>query len=360
MQRFFSRLSYSFGNEDWTTERRALQLKPQDRVVCITASGDRPLNLLLDDLHELVSVDANPSQNHLLHLKMAALSTFDYGVYLAFLGARPHTNRLSLLPLLLPEMPAQSAHFWSAHSAMIAKGVLYQGKVERFCALIAPLIAVLRGKKLDRLFAFNELEEQRRFVREEWDTAFWRGVLDVCLHPWITRLFVQDPGLYSHLGQGIKPSTYIQSRMTASLSRTLAKENLLISLALRGHVSAEAFSPYLKEKESATIKQRLSKILPVHADIHTFLEGAPVDHFDAFSLSDVASFISKEQFHKLLKEIIRTAKSGARFCIRQFLSDYHIPRELTPYFHRDTTLERGLEEEDSCFVYRYMTGNICK
>ena len=73
MGSFFSRLSYSFGNEDWRTEQDALKIKSGDRVVCITGSGDRPLHLLLSEGQEVVSVDANIFQNQLLHLKAAAL-----------------------------------------------------------------------------------------------------------------------------------------------------------------------------------------------------------------------------------------------------------------------------------------------
>lgn len=47
---FFSHLSYSFGNEDHSVERRALNCKKADRVLCITASGDLPLHLLLHEL----------------------------------------------------------------------------------------------------------------------------------------------------------------------------------------------------------------------------------------------------------------------------------------------------------------------
>ncbi len=66
MANFFERLSYSFGNEDWLTEQRALQISPNDSVICITASGDRPLNLLTSDCKEILAIDANPIQNHLL------------------------------------------------------------------------------------------------------------------------------------------------------------------------------------------------------------------------------------------------------------------------------------------------------
>ena len=88
MNDFFSRLSYSFGNEDWNTEYQALKVKPSDKVVCITASGGRPLNLLLQDCEQVVTVDANKIQNYLLKLKSAALKEVDYEEYLDFLVAR--------------------------------------------------------------------------------------------------------------------------------------------------------------------------------------------------------------------------------------------------------------------------------
>lgn len=112
MKRFFSRLSYSFGNEDWQTEQKALRLKATDRAVCITASGDRPLHLLLGDVGEIVSVDANPIQNHLLKLKIAAMKKWDYSTYLAFLGGESHPNRLSLFNMLLPDLSEETASFW--------------------------------------------------------------------------------------------------------------------------------------------------------------------------------------------------------------------------------------------------------
>ncbi len=74
MTTFFSRLSYTWGNEDWNTEREALQIGSQDTVLCITASGDRPLNLLVDDCHRMVAIDANQQQNYLLHLRLLLCS----------------------------------------------------------------------------------------------------------------------------------------------------------------------------------------------------------------------------------------------------------------------------------------------
>lgn len=213
---------------------------------------------------------------------------------------------------------------------------------------------------MQKLFAFHNIEDQRRFIREEWDTKAWKKAFEFSLHPWMTRLFLQDPGLYEYLGQKIKPATYIRERMNASLSRVLARENLLVSLVLLGKVCPEGYPPYLKEQPSEKIKKGLGKICTVDSEIVSCLEQSPANHFDAFSLSDVASFISKEQFGKLLKEMIRTARPNARFCIRQFMSDYFIPKELNAHFQRESTLETQLEEEDRCFVYRFMVGQISK
>ncbi len=360
MSDFFSRLSYSFGNEDWSTEQKALQLKSTDRVVCITASGDRPLHLLLGNVAEVVSVDANPFQNELLRLKIAALRTWDYDTYLTFLGANHHKDRRELFNVLLSHLSETSVAFWKKHYALIDKGILYQGKTERCCSIVAAALSLTRGRKVRKLFAFDDLEAQQRFLRDEWNTPLWKAMVGFSLHPKVTRLFIQDPGLYAHLGQNIKPSAYILDRMNASLHRLLARENVIVSLTFAGKVFPEGYPPYLQREASKYIKEQMHKISPVDSEIHAYLSKAPKEHFDAFSLSDVVSFISRDQFTSLLQEIVRTARPGARFCIRQFMSDYQIPDYLNAHFQREAALERELEQEDRCFVYRFMVGTVQK
>src|SRR3989337_2234761 len=43
---FFKTLNYASVNEDWRTEAEALRPGPEDTVLCVTGSGDRPLDLL--------------------------------------------------------------------------------------------------------------------------------------------------------------------------------------------------------------------------------------------------------------------------------------------------------------------------
>jgi S-adenosylmethionine-diacylglycerol 3-amino-3-carboxypropyl transferase len=171
---FFSRLSYSFGNEDASTERKALDCKKNDRILCITASGDRPLHLLLDDCHEIVTIDLNEMQNHLLALKVQAMQQFDYEHYLSFLGGMEDTHRVAKLQLLLPHLDEKEKQFWTRHEKLVSKGVIYQGAIERLCKRVASVLRIVRKQKVKRLFEFENIEEQKQFIKEHWNNYFWQ------------------------------------------------------------------------------------------------------------------------------------------------------------------------------------------
>lgn len=359
MSVFFKRLSYSFGNEDWNTEHRALKIKQGDRMLCVTASGDRPLHLLLDDCKEVIAIDVNPIQNHLLSLKIAAMQYLDFDSYLSFLGGTAGKNRSSCLKSLTPHMDKQSGQYWQQHEKPVVKGILYQGAMEQWVSKLSRMARLIRGSKIKQLFEIPTLEDQQNFVRRHWDQYLWRKIFDLA-HPLFSRYFLKDPGMYDNIGTAIRPSAYIYQRMNACLMRHLARENPLLSLLFKGHIDQEAFPPYLTERGFTTIKTRLGRVSSQTADLVSYLEAAPDNHFDGFSLSDVASYICKDTFTRLMHAVQRTAKPGARFSIREFLSSHKIPEILNPTFKRDYHLERQLEQEDRCFVYRFMVGKIEK
>lgn len=359
MPKFFSRLSYSFGNEDWNTEKKALAIKPDDRVICITASGDRPLHILSEECAHVTSVDANKIQNHLLHLKAAAMQRFDFDHYLSFLGVTEDQHRLHSLQSLVRELSYETAQFWNLNQNIIQKGVLYQGATEQFLSRFSPVLHLLRPNKLYRLFNINDLEEQRSFIKRDWDTFLWRKSFDLALNPFFSKVVLSDPGLYAHnIGTKIKAGPYIYDRMNNCLNKYLAQENPLISLIFKGRVGNRALPPYLQEAMVPKIKSRLDRLTVETSDIATYLENAPPNSFDCYSLSDVASYITYEQFLRLLNGIRRTARPGARISMRQFLSTHEMPKDLGDWFERDHKLEHELEREDRCFVYRFITGKV--
>ena len=258
---------------------------------------------------------------------------------------------------ILPHLTTQAARFWSENVKMVEKGILYQGAVERLTNLAARAFSILRGAKIKKLFAMENIEEQKAFVQKEWDSFLWRKIFELLLNPLISRFIIKDPGL-TNVGSDIKAGSYIYQRIHASLERELAKKNPLLSLVLKGRVAHDAFSPYLTEWGTNRIKHRLSRLEVRTDDILDYLEKLPGPTFDIFSLSDIASYLSYPNFIRLLTLMVRTAKPGARFCLRQFLSSHEIPAHLQSYFYRDHALEKRLAEQDNCFVYRFIVGTI--
>lgn len=359
MTQFYSQLSYSVGNEDWKTEHRALKIGPEDQLLCITASGDRPLNLLASDCKKVVAIDANPMQTALCQLKAACLSALDYKEYIGFLGLAECINRAELFKKIEKYLDKQGVHLWNHHAEKIEKGILYQGGLEKKLQVVSKVAHLLSKRVLEGLFTCTSIDEQREFVKNNWNSARWQSVFEIVLNPFVRRL-IGDPGLYAYVNIPTSPPVYIYKRMEESLYRFPVKENILFSLLFKGRLYEEGFSPHLTEEGTNAIRKRVDRLTCITTNVIAYLENAEPNSFDCFSLSDIASYMSKEDFKRLCHGIFRVAKNNARFCIREFMSSHVFPEELAHCFHRDHALEKSLEAEDRCFVYRFQAGTIKK
>jgi S-adenosylmethionine-diacylglycerol 3-amino-3-carboxypropyl transferase len=360
MGSFYSRLSYSFGNEDWKTEHKALQIQPSDSVLCVTASGDRPLNLMTKELKEMVAVDANPLQNALFELKRIALSKLPYSEYMAFIGIQSSQNRLQTYAQLASDLDPMANAFWEILHKKIERGVIYEGSVEKLLKIASAIIRLFCSKKIDKLFSIDDLQEQQQFVSLHCRIHLWKKAFHVALHPFVTRNFIKDPGLYEYVDPKIHVGNQIYDRLLNYLNRNLAKESVLLSLIFNGKVDPTHFPPYLTEEGVEKIKQQVDKSRFHTADLVSYIAKAKQNTFDCFSISDVASYLNKTQFDALVEGIFLCAKPGARFCLRQLLTNHQIPDRLAPYLQRNFVLERELQEEDCCCVYNFMVGTIKK
>jgi S-adenosylmethionine-diacylglycerol 3-amino-3-carboxypropyl transferase len=234
--------------------------------------------------------------------------------------------------------------------------VIYQGRWERFFRLGSRVARLVRPAKIRRLFAFEDLEAQRAFVRERWDTPGWRWLHDAFLSRRVLRHVLGDPAFHAHAA--VPPGRYIRERMTASLGRTLARENFMVSLTLRGRLARRDLPPRLTREGAEAIRRRLGSLEIVTADVVEHLGQVAPGTYTRFSLSDVPSYLSQERFERLLAGVVRSAAPGARFCIRFFLSRPQVPGSLAGRLRREPDLERALAEEDHAFAYEFMVGRV--
>ena len=127
---FFNTINYSACNEDSESERRALQLIANDVVLCITGSGARPLDLLVDSPKKIISIDFNLNQNYLLALKIAAYKTLTYSEFITFIGINSFTNKSNLYAKVSTQLSRETKLYWDAQYKKIEKGILYCGTWE--------------------------------------------------------------------------------------------------------------------------------------------------------------------------------------------------------------------------------------
>jgi S-adenosylmethionine-diacylglycerol 3-amino-3-carboxypropyl transferase len=357
---FASTLNYSACNEDWQSELTALQLNPTDEVLCITASGDRTLHTLLGNPARVVSIDANPLQNQLYQLKAAAIRFLNYDDFTAFIGLVPSDNRLRVFDSLRGRSKGISGPDFHLSLAAIESGIVYEGRWEKYYRSMTKFPKYCRPGVFERLFEFEDLAQQRNYVETVWDRGWWRSVSVLSSHPFLSRHVFGDPGLSENVDPSIgQVGGYIYDRMKHIMTVKLARQNFMLSLLFRGEFR-ECPPAYLQERSFETLRARLDRVDVTTGDVLEYLKSQPDRVFSKFSFSDMASHLTKEQFHTLLEQMIRTAKPGARFCIRQFLSRYVVPERFRTFVKQDADVEAALRARDLSFVYDFTVGSISK
>jgi S-adenosylmethionine-diacylglycerol 3-amino-3-carboxypropyl transferase len=358
--RYSGRISYSSCNEDTHTELKALRLGADARVLCITAGGGRVLNLLVDQPAEVWAVDVNPSQSHLLELKIAAMRLMDHASYLGFLGVRPARTRPAAYEALRPWLSPAARAYFDHHPDMIAGGVLFQGSLERYLRLVAVAAHLVRPFWIERLFACRDLNVQRRLV-QGWDGLFWRALVYTICHRGFLETFSRDPGFWRFVPPDPPLQRRIYDAIARYLSNHLARDSHLLSLVFYGrYVNEDALPPYLHAATYARVRAGLARtrIHVLTAQVADVLRGAPEGHFDAYSITDVSSYLSDGAFHDLAAQMLRTARPGARLCSRGIFVHRDFAPEHARRLRRDPALERRLAFDDLAMLHQLVVATL--
>jgi S-adenosylmethionine-diacylglycerol 3-amino-3-carboxypropyl transferase len=359
--RYRDRISYSSCNEDSGSEVQVLIPHASKRLVSICASGGRVLNLLQQGAEEVWAVDVNPSQTHLLELKVAGLRALGHADFLSFLGVRASQRRLDVYDSLRPGLSVGARAYFDGKPFLVERGVLYQGSLERFLArYVANAARLLRPRWVRRLFACTDLAEQRRLL-PGWHGPFWGLVAKTICRRCFFRFFSHEPGFWRYLPPELRLHERIFGNIERYLDHHLARENHLLWLVFFGRYGDERVMPeYLREDGFARIKHTLRSVRlnVVNGDIAGILRAAPPRHFDGYSISDISAYLSHEAFGQTIEQVVRTARPGARLCSRGVF--YHRPflPEHASRLARDHAVEERLEKDDHAMVHAFAAAEI--
>jgi S-adenosylmethionine-diacylglycerol 3-amino-3-carboxypropyl transferase len=359
MKSFLETLNYSSSNEDSRSEVKALRIGEEDSVLCITGSGARTLDLLVENPREIVSIDFNPCQNFLLELKIHAIKHLEYEEFLEFLGVFSSQKREHLYKTIRLSLSIDARNFWDSNSAMIQNGAIYQGRWERYFHQLERLVSLVCPRLRDKLFSCSSLNDQARIWRDEWDTPLWHVFLRYISSRVIWKYIFGDPGFYIYVPVSFPIYKYLNMRFSSAFENILVSDSPFATLLFFGKYNPNYVLPaHLEGRHYTTLRNNLEHVKIVTQSLLEYLSCCKKSSFDKYSLSDFASYTDTEEYKRIWKGIIKTASSGARICERQFLVKREIPSEVRPCVRLDEALGVELTRMDNSIFYTFVIATI--
>jgi S-adenosylmethionine-diacylglycerol 3-amino-3-carboxypropyl transferase len=263
-----------------------------------------------------------------MELKQAAFRNLDYDQLLGFFGIRQNRQRLNVYATLEKDISPGAKEFWRQNLKTIKKGLLMNGRYEKFIKLAGLFIRLMQGRrKIKAFFSLPSTQAQEIFYAEKWDNGKWK---------WLFRTMFNKKRLakrglnadYFHFDDGSASfSESFYRRATHAMTKIPAESNYFLSLYLTGrYLNEQQLPPYLKRENFEVIKQNINRIEPITADSKYWLMQQPENLFDAMSLSNICELMDENDTVKLFKETARTAKPGGSVIFRNLI----IPRDVPP------------------------------
>ncbi|KAH9906300.1 hypothetical protein F4778DRAFT_642168 [Xylariomycetidae sp. FL2044] len=189
---------YAFTWEDTRVDERVLKLDSKDVVLAITSAGDNILSYAAQKPARIHAVDLNPTQNHLLELKVAGYLSLPYEDFWKIFGEGKHSKfRELLISKMSPHLSSRAFQYWVNNHQIFTKseGGLYDTGGSRHAIRIFRWITRVFGSRSAVIQMLNAktLNEQREI---------WRGkIRPALLSHLVSKLVVsQQSFLWTALG----------------------------------------------------------------------------------------------------------------------------------------------------------------
>lgn len=338
------RIVFGMVHEDAQVEvavlRRVRKTVKKPVAFCIGSGGCTALSLLLEQPSQLHIVDINSAQVCLIELKIAALQTLQHNEILrCFLrDARPFYKRLRA------QSSTRTQNFWDENRELLKSGLNRCGIIEQLSRAISFALPLTFGaKRVERMFAFQDIQKQRAYYRRSWNKWLWRAAFSMVLSKPILRL------LYARGFVSQVPTDFAQQmkgRVDEVFTHFPAATNPYLWQTFRGQMPLrnEALPLCLQRENFDIIRANLNCVTLQHADAATYLEAQAPDSIDFFALSNILEVTTIEYSKQLFRAVHRAATPNAMICLRSIFP----PHETETFhdFHLDEKLSHQLESED--------------
>ena len=357
------RLYFAQVREDPRLEIEALEPSAKDSIVVVGSGGCTALSLLAAGAGQVTAVDMNRAQNHLIELKLAALTVLARAESLALLGVTESTPlaRLDAYEEVRPHLTPEAIAYWDARGREVAGGVLNAGVTERFIrgVILALRVFVHPRARVERMLACESLDAQRRLFEREWNTARWRTFFRVLLNRMVFRR-AYDPAFFAHLE---RPSfaEHFRQRAEHAFTELEVRDNYFLHHMLTGRYPlgvAGGVPPYLSEEGHAAAGMSRERLVLVDGTFTDHLRTRPDGSVSGFALSNICEWLAPLDVDALFAEVVRTAVPNARLCFRNFVGWTEVVPRFQHLVREDRVRGEAMMKRDRSVVQRRFA--ICR
>ncbi|MEJ6394260.1 DUF3419 family protein [Gymnodinialimonas sp. 2305UL16-5] len=353
--RLFRGLVYAQIWEDPVVDMKALQLGPDDNVVCIASGGCNVLSYLTANPASITAVDLSPAHVMLNKLKLATMCHAPgHATMFAMLGRGDQADNVDAFDTYIaPHLDEETRDYWNGltltgpRKRMLARGLYRHGLLGRFIGAIH-LVARVAGVDFAPLLAARTLDEQAAFF----DTQI-APLYDSRLVQFLAK---RRAALF---GLGIPPAQYDKLAADADgdivavlKERTrklfcdfpIADNYFAWQAAHRGYQPTPDASlpPHLQARHFETVRANAARVKVLNRSLTDVLMQQPNGSKQAYALLDAQDWMNDDQLNALWNEITRTAAPGARVIFRTGGRDDILPGRVS-----EATLRRWSYQADA-------------
>lgn len=341
------RLFFAQVREDPRLELDAFRDHLDGPIAIVSSAGCTALSLIADGAGEVIGVDLNRTQNHLVELKAAALA---HAEPTAFLGGSPMPPPARLLAYqqIRHNLTPAARRYWDTRPHQLARGVLHAGVTEGLMRLIATGLRLVHpGRRTHRLLTLETSAAQQDFYHREWDTLRWRLLFRLLCSRLVLRR-AYDERFFAHVENPsyAKHFQYVAGR---TLTELPVRDNYFLHQILTGHYPTRARPPYLTFPVAL---QRLERLTLVDGTFTDYLRTRPGRSMAGFALSNICEWLTPAQIDELFTEIVRTARPGARLVFRNFVGWTEVPARFQGAVREDRARGEQLMRLDRSLCQR--------
>lgn len=193
-----------------------------------------------------------------------------------------------------------------------------------------------------------------------WETPFWKSVAHLVGNKHVIARLSGDPGFYRNLPPKPPLHELLYDRVHRHLKHNLLRENSFLQLVLHGRYVYEDVLPiYLNARTFDELKAAL-RDTKIDIQTTTVQDALAADRtgYDAFSISDICSYLDSEPSYRLFELVLSSGNPGARLCSRSNIFHKPLAPEHAARVAREPELEARLSLHDHATVHEFVVGEI--